>query len=180
MNSKRWCGAVVGVLVTLAGSVALAADPSVSVGASENVGLDDGEHYGFYPAVMGALAFEAGPVVLVPAVGVEGCAELGAWGFIGSFAVDVPVHDHVGIDVAAMVVHDQEGDAWDEATVSIGGGLGASVFLDQWSISPMVAVFGVPGEPGLILSPSLTVSYTFDLSSDPVAPPVGPAIGSVK
>jgi hypothetical protein len=178
MSGKRWFGGVAGACVFLAASVASAADPSISLGASENVTLTDGEHAGFYPSVMAGLGFEAGPVVIVPALGVEGCAELGRWGFLGAVVVDVPVHDYVGIDVAAQIAHDQEGDDWDGAVFAVGGGVGASFYLDPWSISPMVSLLGVPGEPGLFISPSISVGYTFDLSSDPATPPAGPAIGS--
>lgn len=175
---KRWFGAMAGACVMLAAGVACAADPSVSVGASENIGLSEGDHQGFYPSVMAGLGFEAGPVILVPSVGIEGCAELGRWGFLGAFVVDVPVSDHLGIDLAAQVAHDQEGGDWDEAVFAVGGGMGATVYLGPWSVSPMVSLLGVPGEPGLFLSPSVSVGYTFDLSSEPELGPTGPAIGA--
>jgi len=180
MNGKRWFGGMAGGCVLLAASVASAADPSISVGASENVTLTDGEHAGFYPSVMVGLGFEAGPVEIVPALGVEGCAELGTWGFLGAVVVDIPVHEYVGIDLAAQVAHDQEGGDWDGAVLAVGGGVGASFYLDPWSISPMVSLLGIPGEPGLFISPSISVGYTFDLSGESGPAPAGPAVGSAR
>jgi hypothetical protein len=144
---------------TLAAARARAADPALNVGAIEVVSAPDGKHLGAYPYVAGSLAFPFKRVTLIPGLGIEASPDAGRWGLVGSLVADFPIRGRVGLDLLVVAIHDQSGLSWADALFFFGGGIGASVTVERWILSPSVCVFYGLSAPGWSVVPGLNLSY---------------------
>ena len=118
---------------------ALAAAPTygLALGAGEYMNLPGPPvHAGTYASLGLWAAFDLKRVTLIPQVAVEAAPETGQWGFMPMFTADFPVHKRLGLDITAMLMHNQTGGDWSRAEVLLGGGPGVSVFLGPWTVSP--------------------------------------------
>lgn len=138
---------------------AAAQDLILNAGTAEVVGVPNGDHFGVYPYVGPSLAIPTEHVVLIPGVAVEYSPEFDRWGLVGTLVADFSIHDRVGIDLTAAIVHDQSGAVFDEAVFFGGGGGGVSVFLGKWTISPYALVLRGVNVPGTSITPGINVGY---------------------
>jgi hypothetical protein len=154
--------AAIGSAAVCVSGGANAADLAVGVGVVEAVApVPAPALLGMYSCAAVSLVVPAASVFLVPTVGIEWSPELGAWGFSGGLAIDVPVANRVGVDIIASVVHDQAGAAWSEAAFYAGLGAGVSVSRGAWTLSPSVVAFHGINVGGWTLSPGLALSRGF-------------------
>lgn len=122
-------------------------------------------HYGVYPCLGGSIAVVTDRATIAPGLCIEWAPEFGAWGAFPSLTVDIPVAEHVGIDLVASAWSDQVGGDFDGVAFYGGGGAGTSYFIDDhWTVSGSLNAYGGLNAPaaGFILAPGLALSYTFD------------------
>jgi hypothetical protein len=149
---------VVAATAVLAPAVASASDFAISGGVTEVV-APTAEHIGAYPSVAVAMIVPTRLVTLVPAIGVEWSPEIGAWGFTCALIADLPVTNHLGIDVIATAVHDQVGGDWQDAGFYVALGAGVSVFRRSWALSPSLSVVRGLNVDAWTLAPALSISH---------------------
>lgn len=131
--------ALASLLVAALATTSALATPSIGtmVGAGEYMNLPGPPvHAGAYVSSGIWAAFDLGRVVLIPQVAVEVAPETRQWGFIPTLTADFPIHRRVGIDITAMLMHNQADLEWSQAEVLLGGGPGVSVYLGSWMVSP--------------------------------------------
>jgi hypothetical protein len=148
------------LLVLACAGEARAFDVTVGAGATELLALDPLQHVAVYPAVGVSLVQPFEHVTLIPSLSVEYAPETGYWGLVLALVADFPVSDRVGLDVNVTLLHDQPGAKFSEAGYYIGAGVGCSVFLGKWTVSPLVDVFRGLNVPGWSLVPGVNVAYT--------------------
>jgi hypothetical protein len=153
-------GAAVMLLIALWAVPARAFDVAVNTGAVEVIGIPKRQHLGFYPNLGLSLVFPLRKVTLIPELSVEAAAESGRWGFVASLVADFAVHRRLGLDVDVTILHDQPGGDFRAAEILLGAGVGFSVFLGQWTVSPFVNVFGDVSVPGWALVPGINFAAT--------------------
>lgn len=135
------------IVLSLGALAALAAPASAKPVLGANVGVGEymnlpgpPVHAGVYVSLGLWAAFDLGKFTLTPQLAVEVAPETRQWGFIPTLTADVPVHKRVGIDLVAMLMHNQTGSDWAHAEVLLGGGPGLSIFLGPWTIQPNALV----------------------------------------
>lgn len=139
---------------------ARAYDFAVDTGAVEVVSIPQRRHLGLYPYLGLSLAFALPNVTLVPQLAVEASADSARWGFVASLVVDLPVHRRLGLDVDVTLLHDQSGADFGAAEVLLGAGVGFSVFVGTWTISPYVNLFRDLSVAGWALVPGINLAAT--------------------
>ena len=150
--------AVLGLLACA--SEARAMDVALNAGATEVLTVPPLAHLAVYPAVGVSLVQPLEHVTLIPGLAVEYAPETGAWGFILSLVADFALNDRLGLDLDVTLLHDQPGAHFEEAALLLGGGVGCSVFLGKWTVSPFVNVFHGLNVPGWSLVPGVNVAFT--------------------
>ena len=117
-------------------------------------------HAGVYASMGLWAAFELKKVTLIPQVAIEVAPETNQWGFIPTLTADFPVHKRLGLDVVAMMMHNQTDSDWAHAEVLLGGGPGISVFLGAWTLSPNALFLYNFMSGGLAFFPGVGLSRT--------------------
>ena len=153
------------VTATFAAVVAVARparayDFAVNTGAVEVVSIPARRHLGFYPYLGLSLAFPLPRVTLIPELTVEASADSARWGFVLSLVADFAVHRRLGLDVDVTILHDQTGADFGSAEFFLGAGVGFSVFVGTWTISPYVNVFRDLSVAGWALVPGINLATT--------------------
>lgn len=149
------------MLALLARAPAAAAyDLAVNVGAVEVVAVPERQHLGFYPYLGLSLVLPLRRVTLVPELAVEAAAESGHWGFVLSLVADFPVHARVGLDLDVTVLHDQLRGDFGAAEILVGAGVGFSIFVGRWTLSPYLNLFRDLSVPGWALVPGVNLAAT--------------------
>jgi hypothetical protein len=143
-----------------ASTPAHAYDFAVNAGAVEVVGIPERRHLGFYPYLGLSLAFPLPKVTLIPELSVEASADSARWGFVASLVADFAVHRRLGLDVDVTVLHDQSGADFRAAEFFLGAGVGFSLFVGTWTISPYVNVFRDLSVAGWALVPGINLAAT--------------------
>ena len=159
------CPTVTAPLVTLAALLAVAGpahayDFAVDTGAVEAVGLPERRHIGFYPYLGLSLVFPLGRLTLIPELAVEASADAARWGFVLTLVADLAVQRHLGLDVDLTILHDQSGADFGAAELLLGAGVGFSVFVGTWTLSPYVNVFRDVSVAGWALVPGINLATT--------------------
>jgi hypothetical protein len=159
------CPTVTAPLVALVGLVAVAGsahayDFAVNSGAVEVVAVPERHHIGFYPYLGLSLIFPLPKVTLVPELAVEASADSARWGFVLSLVADFAVHRRLGLDLDVTILHDQPGGDFGAAEFLLGAGVGFSVFVETWTISPYVNVFRDVSVAGWALVPGINLATT--------------------
>jgi len=74
---------------------------------------------------------------VAPGLALEYSPDVGSWGVVGSFVADFPISGtSFGVDVVALVLHDQLGGDIAHASLYLGAGVGGSWFVnDHWTLS---------------------------------------------
>jgi hypothetical protein len=139
---------------------ALAADVALNAGVLEVAGLPGPVHVGLYPNVAVSVAVPAGPVTLIPSLGLEWAPALGRGGFVAVVTADWALHPRVGLDVMLALIHDMPGLAFARSDLFAGGGVGCSLFFGRLTVSPFVALFAGLVTPGLSLVPGVNLAWT--------------------
>lgn len=139
---------------------ARAADFAVDAGAVEVVTLPERQHAGFYPYVGFSFVIPFRRLALVPGLAVEAAPETGRWGFVGSLLVDFPVHARLGLDLDVTLLHNQFGGDFRHADVFLGAGVGFSIFLGSFTVSPYANVFRDLVADAWAIVPGLNVAVT--------------------
>jgi len=147
-------------LVVAAAARAQAYDFAVDTGFVEVVGLPERQHIGFYPYLGVSLVFPLPKVTLVPELTVEASPDSARWGFVATLVADFQVHSRLGLDVDVTLLHDQPGGDFGAAEFLLGAGVGFSVFVGTWTISPYVNVFRDLSVAGWALVPGLNLATT--------------------
>jgi hypothetical protein len=154
----------IALVISLAGapSTARAGEQlAVAAGIAEDISVPAAAHEGAYSYAAVAVVIPAGPVAVVPSVGVEYAPDTGHWGFIGTVVVDTPITRSVGFDVIVSGGHDQPGSRWHEAAFAAGGGIGLSITTRHAVISPSVCMFADVGTGELSITPGVSVARVF-------------------
>jgi hypothetical protein len=146
--------------VVALGAPARAYDFAVNAGAVEVVTLPDRQHVGFYPYVGFSFVFPFRRVALIPSLTVEAAPETGHWGFVGSLVADFPVHPRLGLDVDVTLLHDQFGGDFRSSEFFLGAGVGFSLFVGNWTISPYTNIFRDLSADGWAIVPGLNFAIT--------------------
>jgi hypothetical protein len=139
---------------------AAAYDFAVNAGAVEVVVIPERQHLGFYPYLGFSLVFPLRRVTLIPQLTVEAAAESGHWGFVLSLVADFQVQARLGLDVDVTVLHDQLRGDLGTAEFLVGAGVGFSVFVGRWTISPYLNLFRDLSTPGWALVPGINLAAT--------------------
>ncbi|MFH1098478.1 MAG: hypothetical protein V1723_00925 [Candidatus Uhrbacteria bacterium] len=138
---------------------------AANVGALEVLALNPLGHVGVYPYVGASMAVPvADGLTVIPSVSIEYSPELGNWGLVGVVTADYALNGTIGVDVLAAFVHDQHGAAFNEAAFFTGPGIGTTVFIGRWTVSPSISAFyGLNGAAAGTWSaaPALNVGYAF-------------------
>ena len=148
------------VAVMFASSPARAVDVALNAGAVEVVAIPQTQHLGFYPYAGISLTEAFTHVALVPSLVIEFAPENGHWGFVGALVVDFPVTKRIGLDIDAVILHDQPGFDFAKAELLVGGGVGFSIYLGRWTVSPYVNVLYDLVVAGQVVVPGLNVAFT--------------------
>jgi len=135
-------------------------DFAVNSGAVEVVGIPERHHIGFYPYLGLSLVFPLAKVTLVPELAVEASADSARWGFVLSLVADFAVHRRLGLDVDVTIIHDQPGGDFGAAEFLLGAGVGFSLFIGTWTLSPYVNLFRDVSVAGWALVPGINVATT--------------------
>jgi hypothetical protein len=151
---------VIAIALLAAAAPAQAIDVGLNAGTVEVVGLPDGNHLGFYPYVGVSLTKAWKRVALIPSLAVELAPENRHWGFVGALTVDFPVAKHLGLDVDAVLLHDQPGVDFRAAELLVGAGGGCSIFLGRWTLSLYVNAFYDLVVPGWAIVPGVNLAFT--------------------
>lgn len=151
---------VLAFVLAVAPASALAADVALNAGVLEVAGLPGPVHVGLYPNVAVSVAVPAGPVTLIPSLGVEWAPELGRGGFVAVVTADLALNTRVGLDVELALIQDMPGLAFAKSDLFAGGGVGCSLFFGRLTVSPFVAFFLGLVTPGLSLVPGVNVAWT--------------------
>ncbi len=147
-------------VVLLSATPARAYDFAVDTGFVEVIGLPGRQHIGFYPYLGFSLAFPLPKVTLIPELTVEASPDAARWGFVATLVADFQVHQRLGIDVDVTLLHDQPRGDFGAAEFLLGAGVGFSVFVGTWTISPYVNVFRDLSVAGWALVPGLNLATT--------------------
>jgi len=142
-------------------AVGHAADPALSVGATEAIAVPNGAHLGMYPYVAVSLGVPVEGVALIPGLGVEYSPDASRWGFVATFTLDVPLSSKISGDLLIGAAHDQSGGDWDHAVLLVGGGIGISIVTENVVVSPSVSIYGALDGSGWSLSPGLNFAHVF-------------------
>lgn len=133
--AKLW--ALIGLLLSPTPAAATLPTTGAAIGVGEYMNLPGPPlHAGVYVSMGVWAAFELRRVTLIPQLAIEVAPESRQWGFIPTLTADFPVHKRLGLDLVAMLMHNQTDSDWDHAEVLFGGGPGVSVFLGPWTVSP--------------------------------------------
>jgi hypothetical protein len=119
-------------------------DPSVAVnvGVIEVRALPGGGHVGTYLNAALSLAFPAGRWTVIPGLGYEYDFAHDRGGFVPTLTFDYAVvPDRFGLDVGAVLIHDMDHFNFSTSQFYLGGGLGFSVFLGRFTVSPFCNLF---------------------------------------
>ncbi len=119
-------------------------------------------HAGVYASGGLWAAFDIRKVTITPQLAVEVAPETRQWGFIPTLTADFPVHARVGIDLIAMLMHNQTDSDWDHAELLLGGGPGLSIYLGSWTLQPNVIVLYNFMTSGAALFPGMGLARTLD------------------
>ena len=154
-------GLLPGALVLLVPTTAATAEPSPAI----NTGIieamtPDANHVGVYSYAAVSIAIPTPHVTVAPRLGAEWSPELGAWGFVTSVAADVPVHPRLGVDFIATLVHDQVGADWGSAAFYAGPGVGVSLILGRWALSPSVTAVRALSSSNWTLGAGLNLAFS--------------------
>jgi hypothetical protein len=135
---------------------------AVSVGASEVVDLPAGGPGALYP--YGALSafLEIGRWSLGPSIGGEIAPEIGRWGLFWSFWTELSIVDWMGLEVEALLVHDQPGARFARAELWAGAGAGLSFAYGNWSVGPQVDVLRDVASPASAAAVGLELCRSFE------------------
>ncbi|HEY1587245.1 MAG TPA: hypothetical protein VGH63_16230 [Polyangia bacterium] len=139
---------------------ARAYDFAVNAGAVEVVTLPERQHAGFYPYLGVSLIFPFSKLALIPSLTVEAAPDIGHWGFVWSLVADFPVHARLGIDADVTLLHDQTGSDVRHAELFLGAGVGFSIFLGRWTISPYCNIFRDLSADGWAIVPGFNLAAT--------------------
>jgi hypothetical protein len=142
-------------------TVSRAADPALSVGATEAIGVPDGAPLGAYPYVAVSLALPVAGVAIIPGLGVEYSPDAARWGFVGTLTLDVPFSARISGDLLIGAAHDQSGGDWDKAVFLVGGGVGISIATEQLVVSPSLSVYAAINASGWSVCPGLNFAHVF-------------------
>lgn len=76
-------------------------------------------------------------VAIIPGLALEYSPDVGSWGAVGSCVFDFPISGTpVGVDVVTLLLHDQLGGDFANASLYAGAGAGGSWFInDHWTFS---------------------------------------------
>ncbi|MBI4434862.1 hypothetical protein HY635_03570 [Candidatus Uhrbacteria bacterium] len=76
-------------------------------------------------------------LAIIPGLALEYSPDVEAWGVVASCVFDVPIPGTpLGADLVALLLHDQLGGDFANASLYVGGGLGGSWFIDDhWTFS---------------------------------------------
>ncbi len=147
-------------MLALASPTAVAADVALNAGVLEVAGLPGPTHLGLYPNVAVSLAVPAGPLTVIPSLGVEWAPELGRGGLVATVTADWALNSRVGLDLQLALIHDMPGLDFGRSELFGGGGVGCSLFFGRLAVSPFVALFVGLGSGGLSLVPGLNLAWT--------------------
>ncbi|HEX8950981.1 MAG TPA: hypothetical protein VF945_04000 [Polyangia bacterium] len=147
-------------LVLLASAPARAYDFAVDTGFVEVVVIPERHHLGLYPYLGVSLAFALPKVTLIPELTVEASPDAGRWGFVATLVADFQVQRRLGLDVDVTLLHDQPGGDFGAAELLLGAGVGFSLFVGTWTISPYVNVFRDLSVAGWALVPGINLATT--------------------
>lgn len=143
--------------------------PSVTLGALEVIGVGAGVegHMGAYATMAVGVSIPiAGPLALIPSVGLEFCPEFGNWGGTFYLTFSVLLHEGQGflvtLDPYVGLIHDAvPGEGAFEHNFLLGGGAGVSLAVGRTTFSPSLGVYAdVEGE-GVVLAPTFLFSVSF-------------------
>ncbi len=157
-----WARGIRGLVVAaaLSATSARAAELSVNAGALEVVLVPGPAHGGLYPYLGGAVAFNTGAVTYLASLSLEWSFDQGRGGLVLVGTADVRLSELLGFDLNLALIHDQPGLDFGKALFFLGGGPGLSFFLERWTVSPYLSVFGGLTEPGASVVPGVNVAWT--------------------
>ncbi|GEM_PF-4238123 len=106
-----------------------------------------------------------GPVSLIPGLAIEYSTDIGSWGVVASGVCDISLGKlPFGLDVVALLLHDQLGSDFANAALYLGVGGGGTWFVDEkltlslaWNYYRGLNDAAVPNSQG----PTLFVGRTF-------------------
>jgi hypothetical protein len=153
-------GLAAAVAILAVSPPARAYDFAVNAGAVEVVTLPERQHVGFYPYLGVSLVFPFSRLALIPSLSVEAAPDIGHWGFVWSLVADFPVHARLGLDADVTLIHDQSGSAVHHAEFFLGAGVGFSIFLGRWTISPYCNLFRDLSVDGWAVVPGFNLAAT--------------------
>jgi hypothetical protein len=148
------------VAVLFVAAPARAVDFAVDAGAVEVITLPERQHAGFYPSLGVSLVFPFSKLALIPGLSVEGAPDIGHWGFVWSLVADFPVQARLGLDADVTLIHDQAGSDYRHAALFLGAGVGFSIFLGRWTISPYCNIFRDLTADGWAIVPGFNLAAT--------------------
>lgn len=119
-------------------------------------------HAGVYASVGLWASFDLGRFTLTPQLAIEVAPETRQWGFLPTLTADFPVHKRVGIDLVAMLMHNQTDSDWAHAELLLGWGPGLSVYLGPWTLQPNVVALYNFMTGGAALFPGMGLARTLD------------------
>ncbi len=151
----------VGALVGIGGSAApsLAEQVALNVGALE-VAAPSAAHVGAYSYLAGSLIIPTESVSWIASLGMEYSPELEAWGLVAGLTVDYAVSEGLGLDLIGTIIHDQVKADWGQAVFFAGIGIGTSVFLERWTLSPSISLFRGLNAPAWSVAPGLNLALS--------------------
>jgi hypothetical protein len=120
------------------------ADPAFAVNASviEVRALPGGTHVGTYPGVGVSAAFSFDRLTVIPQLGVEYDFANKRAGFVPLVTLDYSIiPDRVGLDLGLILIHDQDRLDFSTSQFYAGPGIGFSVFLGRFTVSPFCNLF---------------------------------------
>ncbi|MDP3775297.1 MAG: hypothetical protein Q8Q85_13625 [Gemmatimonadales bacterium] len=104
-------------------------------------------------------------LAIIPGLALEYSPDVEAWGAVASCVFDVPISGTpLGADVVTLLLHDQLGGDFANASFYLGGGLGGSWFInDHWTLSLAWNYYRGVRKPVALnsMGPTAFVSYAF-------------------
>lgn len=136
-----------------------------TIGVIEVRNAPDPSHAATYINGGGFAVMPVGPVSLIPGLALEYSTDIGSWGAVASGVCDIPLGTSpFGLDVVALLLHDQLGDDFANAALYLGVGGGGTWFIDEkttfslaWNYYHGLNDAAVPNSQG----PTLFIGRTF-------------------
>ena len=153
-------------------TVGLFADPAsaerygLTAGTIEVLSAPSPSHAAVYANGGGFALFAPNDrLAIIPGLALEYSPDVAAWGAVGSCVVDLPISGTpFGGDLIALLLHDQLGSDFANASLYLGGGAGGSWFInDHWTLSLAWNYYRGVRKPVALQSmgPTAFVSYAF-------------------